>query len=205
MSNLAPPPFGFRVATSTREVFEAADRARRDNDRSPLPLRVYVDREWMPGGVDIAIFSAPRRPVTRNVPVVWGDPPFGSARRLPFDRIAIPVPTVDATTRIPPAPQQKPGSQLVEVTTTSDVKVSAIHLRDGSTGVSLLVPLGDVTTVHVGDLGRVLTATTQRDLPPVAVGLTPADARSLARTLMAKADEVDPDGATPPACTQTAT
>jgi hypothetical protein len=78
--------------------------------------------------------------------------------------------------------------------TRMDVTVSAIHLNDGSTGVSLLVPLDQVTTVHVGDQGRVLVATNQGDMPPVAVGLTPAAARQLARSLNAKADEIDPDG-----------
>lgn len=187
---IPPPPDGFRVATSTHEVFQAASRARRSTDR--LPLRVYVDRQWIPGSVNTAIDAVPRRPATRNVAMAWGEPPLGDGRRLPFDRIAVPFAAVETTTRIPL--DRKAGSHLVEVITTMDVTVSAIHLRDGSTGVSLLVPLGQVTTVHVGDQGRVLATTNQTDVPPVAVGLTPAAARQLARSLVAKADEIDPDG-----------
>lgn len=87
------PPDGFRVATSTREVFDAHQHARRStNRRNPHALRVYVDQQWVPGSVDSAIDAVPRRPVTRNVPMTWGEPPFGDARRLPFDRIAIPIP-----------------------------------------------------------------------------------------------------------------
>lgn len=86
--NVPPPPDGFRVATSTREVYEAVSRRNRREQRSAL--RLYVGRQWVPGEIDVAISAVPRRPVTRNVPVTWGDPPFGEARRLPFDRIAVP-------------------------------------------------------------------------------------------------------------------
>lgn len=89
-SAIPPPPDGFRVATSTREVLEAFNshsRHHRSSDRGAI-LRLYVNREWVPGQVDAG--TRPRRPITRNVPVAWGDPPFGEVRRLPFERIAIP-------------------------------------------------------------------------------------------------------------------
>lgn len=74
---------------------------------------------------------------------------------------------------------------------TAPVRVSAARLPGGSTGVSLLVPLGDVTTVDVADGGRVLTRGELHDVPEVAVPLTLDAARALRHALDRQIGELE--------------
>lgn len=94
MTTIPEPPEGFRLATSVYEVLEAGSVRGRERD----VLRLYVNREWVAGRLDIAIGSQPKRPISRNVAVTWAGPShgLGHARRLPFERIAIPEENPDA-------------------------------------------------------------------------------------------------------------
>jgi hypothetical protein len=89
-ANVPPPPDGFRIATSTWEVFEAGNI--RGIREARGALRVYVNGQWQPGGLDIAISAVPKRPRSRNLPMKWGEYPLREGRNLPYDRIAVPAP-----------------------------------------------------------------------------------------------------------------
>lgn len=102
--SIPDPPEGFRIATSTWEVFEAMNQHRRDRPRNQY-LRLLVRGRWVPGGVDVAI-GAVQRPASRNVPVVWDGDLLKEARRQPFERIAIPVETKPVL-MTDPTPQER--------------------------------------------------------------------------------------------------
>lgn len=72
--------------------------------------------------------------------------------------------------------------------------VSVCRLPDGSTGVSLLVPLGELSTALILDGGRVVAqfgVPIQEAAGPLQVPLTPTKARELASALIYQAQQIE--------------
>lgn len=104
------PPEGFEYPTDTSDVL-------RHLATEGQPLRLYLDKRWVPAGVDASVDEPAHRRRTARVQVVAGE--LGDVYEAPIGRIAVPVrratkkkaaPAVELETT-EPAPEPTEGAK----------------------------------------------------------------------------------------------